>query len=53
MEHGNESNNRQALIGFGGSCGIFHHGGPQGVKPKADVVADILASIKERRAQPK
>jgi threonyl-tRNA synthetase len=28
----------------------FHHGGPQGAKPKAEVVADILASIKERRA---
>ena len=26
------------------------HGGPQGAKPKAEVVADILASIKERRA---
>ena len=25
-----------------------HHGGPQGAKPKAEVVADILASIKER-----
>jgi threonyl-tRNA synthetase len=28
----------------------LHHGGPQGAKPKAEVVADILASIKERRA---
>jgi threonyl-tRNA synthetase len=28
----------------------FHHGGPQGAKPKGEVVADILASIKERRA---
>jgi threonyl-tRNA synthetase len=27
----------------------LHHGGPQGAKPKAEVVADILASIKERR----
>ncbi len=27
-----------------------HHGDPQGVKPKAEVVADILAGIKERRA---
>jgi threonyl-tRNA synthetase len=26
----------------------FHHGGPQGAKP--EVVADILASIKKRRA---
>jgi threonyl-tRNA synthetase len=28
----------------------LHHGGPQGAKPKAEVVADILAAIKERRA---
>jgi hypothetical protein len=28
----------------------LHHSGPQGSKPKAEVVADILASIKERRA---
>jgi threonyl-tRNA synthetase len=28
----------------------LHHGGPQGAKPKAEIVADILASIKERRA---
>ena len=28
----------------------LHHGGPQGAKPKAEVVADILASIKQRRA---
>jgi len=28
----------------------FHHGGPQGAKPKTEVLADILASIKERRA---
>ena len=27
----------------------LHHGGPQGAKPKAEVVADILTSIKERR----
>jgi hypothetical protein len=26
------------------------HGGPEGAKPKAEVVVDILASIKERRA---
>jgi len=26
------------------------HGGPQGAKPKGEVVADILASIRERRA---
>jgi len=30
----------------------LHHGGPQGAKPKAEVVADILASIKERRREP-
>jgi threonyl-tRNA synthetase len=28
----------------------LHSAGPQGAKPKAEVVADILASIKERRA---
>jgi threonyl-tRNA synthetase len=27
----------------------LHHGGPQGAKPKAEVVTDILANIKERR----
>jgi len=25
----------------------LHHGGPQGAKPKREVVADIFASIKE------
>ena len=28
----------------------LHHGGPQGAKPKAEAVADILAAIRERRA---
>jgi threonyl-tRNA synthetase len=28
----------------------LHHGSPQGAKPKGEVVADILASIRERRA---
>ena len=28
----------------------LHHGGPQGAKPKAEVVADILAKIKDRKA---
>ena len=28
----------------------LHHGGPQGAKPKAEVVAKILANIRERRA---
>jgi hypothetical protein len=28
----------------------LHHGGPQGAKPKSEVGADILASIKERWA---
>ena len=28
----------------------LHHGGPQGAKPKAEVVADIITAIKERRA---
>jgi threonyl-tRNA synthetase len=27
----------------------LHHGGPQGSKPKAEVVAEILANIKERK----
>jgi threonyl-tRNA synthetase len=28
----------------------LHHGGPQGAKPKAEIIADILAGIRERRA---
>ena len=28
----------------------LHHGNPQGGKPKAEMVADIRASIKERTA---
>ena len=28
----------------------LHHGGPQGAKPKGEVIADILTSIKERKA---
>ena len=28
----------------------LHHGGPQGAKPKAEVIAKILADIKERKA---
>jgi len=28
----------------------LHHGGPQGAKPKGEVIADILASIKERKS---
>lgn len=28
----------------------LHHGGPQGAKPKAEVIPKILADIKERRA---
>jgi threonyl-tRNA synthetase len=28
----------------------LHHHGPQGAKPKGEVVAEILAAIKERRA---
>ena len=28
----------------------LHHGGPQGTKPKGEVIADILTSIRERRA---
>jgi len=28
----------------------LRRGGPQGAKPKAEVVADILAGIRERRA---
>jgi threonyl-tRNA synthetase len=35
----------------GGNVSVrLHHGGPQGAKPKAQVVADILQGIKERRA---
>jgi len=32
------------MSGFGCCCD------PQGAKPKAEVIADILASIKQRRA---
>jgi threonyl-tRNA synthetase len=28
----------------------LHHGGPQGAKPKAEVIAQILADIKDRKA---
>ncbi|HEY9171396.1 MAG TPA: His/Gly/Thr/Pro-type tRNA ligase C-terminal domain-containing protein, partial [Verrucomicrobiae bacterium] len=28
----------------------LHHGGPQGAKPKAEVIAKILADTKERKA---
>lgn len=28
----------------------LHHGGPQGAKPKGEVIADILTKIRERRA---
>lgn len=28
----------------------LHHGGPQSAKLKAEVVVNILASVKERRA---
>jgi len=28
----------------------LHHGGPQGAKPRAEVIANILADIRERRA---
>jgi hypothetical protein len=31
-------------------CSALHHGGPQSAKPKGEVVADILAAIRERRA---
>jgi len=27
----------------------LHHGGPQGAKPKGEVVAEILAKIRERQ----
>jgi threonyl-tRNA synthetase len=27
----------------------LHHGGPQGAKPKVEVVAEILAKVKERK----
>ena len=28
----------------------LHHGGPQGAKPKGEVIAKILAATRERRA---
>jgi threonyl-tRNA synthetase len=28
----------------------LHHGGPQGATQKAEVIADILASVENRRA---
>jgi threonyl-tRNA synthetase len=28
----------------------LHHGGPQGAKPKAEIIAKFLAGIKERKA---
>jgi threonyl-tRNA synthetase len=28
----------------------LHHGGPQGARPKAEVIAKILADIRERKA---
>jgi hypothetical protein len=28
----------------------LHHGGPQGAKPKAEVVAEIMEKIRERKA---
>jgi len=35
----------------GGNVSVrLHHGGPQGAKPKAQVIAEILAAIKERKA---
>jgi len=37
-------------MGAGAVSVRLHHGGPQGAKPKGEVVAEILASIKERRA---
>jgi hypothetical protein len=33
-----------------GVMSVRLHHGPQGAKPKAEVIADILASVKERRA---
>ena len=27
----------------------LHHGGPQGAKPKAEIIAKFLAAIRERR----
>ncbi len=34
----------------GGNVSVrLHHGGPQGAKPKAQVIAEILAAIKERK----
>ena len=36
-------------MGAGAVSVRLHYGGPQGAKPKADAVADILAAIRERR----
>lgn len=34
-----------------GAVGVrLHHGDPQGAKPKAEVIAQILADIKDRKA---
>lgn len=34
----------------GGAVSVrLHHGGPQGAKPKAEVIAKILADIEERK----
>jgi hypothetical protein len=45
---------RQLCLAAGADDGAvsvrLHHGGPQGAKRKAEVIADILAGIKERRA---
>lgn len=37
-------------LGAGALSVCLHHGGPQGAKPQAEVIADILPSIRERRA---
>ena len=41
---------RDMEAGAGAVSVRLHHGGPQGAKPTAEVIADILESIKERRA---
>jgi threonyl-tRNA synthetase len=41
---------RSRACGTGAVSVRLHHGGPLGAKPKVKVIADILASIKERRA---
>ncbi len=44
------SMNRHLEAEAGAVSVCLHHAGPQGAKPKAEAVADILAAIRERRS---